>query len=201
MGGIGSGRPEGWGRPTVEGVRSINANRWGREGFLRPGLVFAWEWTYTDGNRAMINAEARADEVVLRYRFRANGGEWQPVEEVVPLEWTACRFGGRRAWFRCPRCFGRVVKLYGAGRLFLCRRCHGLTYACQREKWDARASRQAMKIRRRLGGAANFVEPFPRKPKGMHWRTFERLRRHAVHAELVSLAGISQRIDRMYEML
>ncbi len=31
------------------------------------------------------------------------------------------------------------------------------------------------KIRKRLGGSANMMEPFPEKPKGMHHDTYMRL--------------------------
>jgi hypothetical protein len=33
---------------------------------------------------------------------------------------------------------------------------------------------KAQKIKLRLGGSANVLEPFPDKPKGMHWRTCDR---------------------------
>lgn len=199
MGGFGSGRREygSSGRSTVESVRSLDVNRWHREGYLRAGLAFSWEWTYADGGRAVINAESRPEEVVLRYRIREARGDWKSVDEVVPLERTPCHFGGFRSWFRCPSCGRRAVKLYGAGTYFLCRRCYGLAYASQREKRCERASRRALKIRRRLGGEADFVSPFPWKPKGMHWRTYSRLWRKAQEAELVSLRGVHLWLDRM----
>lgn len=38
-------------------------------------------------------------------------------------------------------------------------------------------------IRVKLGGSANLNEPFPWKPKGMRWSTYQRLRRQAGQAE------------------
>jgi len=43
MGGIGSGRPGGSGRDTVEACRSINVNRLHREGCLRAGWMVRQE--------------------------------------------------------------------------------------------------------------------------------------------------------------
>ena len=81
-----------------------------------------------------------------------------PQQEVqlIELEATACNFGGRRLWFRCPndpdpdnseeldedsevfgdslpatrRCIGRCLVLYQSapGDPFLCRNCSRLTY-------------------------------------------------------------------------
>jgi len=34
---------------------------------------------------------------------------------------------------------------------------------------------RARTIRRKLGGSDNLFEPFPLKPKGMHWASYERL--------------------------
>ncbi len=43
MGGIGSGRPSGSGRDTVEACRSLDANRLHREGCLPAGWVGGWQ--------------------------------------------------------------------------------------------------------------------------------------------------------------
>ena len=125
----------------------------------------------------------------------ATGGddeEWQDVEEPVPIVWTPCHFGGSRPWFVCPGivngvpCGRRVGKLYGPGRYFLCRHCYRLAYQSQREQPHERALRRANSIRMRLGGEPGMLCPFPEKPKGMHWRTYERLRQRVRDAEMVA---------------
>ena len=115
---------------------------------------------------------------------RSPDSEWRPVEQRVPITWTACHLGGRRVWFCCSAYFNnrywgrRVALLYGAGELFACPRCYGLAYASQQETPMYRGVGRAQKIRIRLGGSANLCEPFPEKPKRMHWRKYIRLRAH-----------------------
>jgi hypothetical protein len=46
-----------------------------------------------------------------------------------------------------------------------------------------RALRKAQAIRVRLGGSANMTEFFPAKPKGMQYRTYERLSMEAEAAD------------------
>lgn len=41
-------------------------------------------------------------------------------------------------------------------------------------------------IRERLGGSRSVAEELPDKPKGMRWRTYERLRARAEEAEAAS---------------
>jgi hypothetical protein len=93
------------------------------------------------------------------------------------MEWTACNYGGRRAWLVCPvvGCGRRVAILYGGG-IFACRHCFRLAYASQRESRDSRAMQRANSIRRRLGWGVGIANPAGGKPKGMHWRTFEKLK-------------------------
>lgn len=63
-----------------------------------------------------------------------------------------------------------------SSRLFVCRRCLDLAYACQQESEPFRLLRKAQRLHRRLGGdgALDFGFYVP-KPKGMHWRTYRRL--------------------------
>ena len=80
------------------------------------------------------------------------------------------------------------------GRFFACRHCHNLAYRSQREVDDDRAARRANTIRRRLGWDPGILNVDGWKPKGMHWRTFERLQaRHEAFVR-VSLAGMARKL-------
>jgi hypothetical protein len=142
----------------------------------------------------------RPERVILRYRYRSGqGGEWEDMWEPVSLEWTACNFGGERPWFVCPGegCGRRVALLYGPGRYFLCRCCYDLVYESQRENGMTRALRRAQTIRERLGGSANMTKPFPVKPNGMHWETYERLWWEHDEADMEQLVGLREWLDRL----
>ena len=114
-----------------------------------------------------------------------------------------CRFGGTRPYFICPgvvsgiSCMRRVVKLYGAGRYFLCRHCYSLAYASQSEDYGDRLLRRVRKIKHRLGGNAGPAAPLPPKPHGMWRRTYERLVGQAVDADLRARNALLPHIARM----
>lgn len=123
--------------------------------------------------------------VTFTYRTRTGGGDWQDVRAVVWLDRTPCTYGGTRTWWRCPCCSRRVAILY-IGKTPACRHCYRLAYRCERESLDGRATRQADKLRERLGWIPGILHGSGPKPKGMHWRTFERLQ--AKHDALVQVA-------------
>jgi len=200
MGGYGSGRR--WGKDTTSNRRSLDVRRMQRENLLVPGRAFGRHWTRNGETVASIQMRAEVDHVMLDYRSRNNCGEWQPMEYPVYLEWTGLHFGGRRAWFLCPAkgCGRRVAILYG-GLIFACRHCHKLAYQCQRETDDDRAMRRADIIRRRLGWRAGIGNPEGGKPKGMHWRTFQRLKAEYHAYANASWAGIAERLGLMNRQL
>jgi hypothetical protein len=84
-------------------------------------------------------------------------------------------FGGRRWWFVCPRTGQRATRLHlpPGAYTFACRKAYRLAYRSQRELPRDRALSRALALRRKLG-ATGGTGDYIAKPKGMHWRTFER---------------------------
>ena len=201
MGGYGSGRGQG-GKDTTSDMRPLDIRRLHRAGLLTPGRVFSWQWSVCGREVASIQMRSEAGRVILDYRSRSHGGEWQPMEYSVYLEWTDCHLGGRRPWFLCPAkgCGRRVAILFG-GSIFVCRHCHKLAYQCQREPAYNRAARRADTIRRRLGWEAGILNGNGRKPKGMHWLTFARLKAEHDAFAYTSWAGMAERLGLMNRRL
>ena len=170
MGGFGSGRGQ-RGKDTTSDMRALDIRRLQRDGLLIPRRAFGWHWTVNGKEVASIQMRTEADRVILNYRSRSNGGEWQAMEYPVRLEWTGCNLGGRRA------------------------------YQCQRETDDDRAMRRADTIRRRLGWEAGIANPEGDKPKGMHWRTFNRMKSKYDAFANASWAGTAERLGLMNRRL
>ena len=201
MGGSGSGRwPCLQKKGAVDSFRQIDVREWNRRGLLNPGTTFNWIWWNSDGARTVtIRVCAGEEAVILLYDHQSNAAERQEIRERIPLDRTPCQFGGSRPWFRCPgivdgqHCRRRVAILYGAGPYFLCRHCYDLAYPSQREDKSNRLVRKAQKIRRALGGSGGLDEPFPPKPRGMHWKTYRDLEWEARVAEHDSWIALAQR--------
>lgn len=185
MGGYGSGRRWGGRKSTTADYRRLDVRQWQREGCLEPGRGFGWHWTRNGEKVASIGGRAESGRVILSYRHCSTGTEdWQSLEYPVAIEWTPCHYGGYRAWFRCPGrgCGHRVAVLY-LGKFALCRHCRQLAYECQREAPHDRALTRTQDIRMKLGGSGSMADPFPPKPKGMHWRTYSNLFQRAEEEE------------------
>jgi hypothetical protein len=205
MGGEGSGNWYRFDKKTTTGeCQSVDVRYLHRKGLLRPGCRFSLRWSRagreTGSIRGALEGSDRPERVLFLYRHRSGpGAEWEDVQETVSLEWSACNLGGERPWFVCPGsgCGRRVAILYGPGKYFLCRHCYDLVYESQRENQMTRALRRAQSIRERLGGSANMTEPFPEKPKGMHWETYDRLWWEHHEAEMEQLASLREWLDKL----
>lgn len=199
MGGWGSGRGQS-GKDTTSDYCALDVRRLQRDGLLTPGRSFNWQWSINGEKVADINIRIEPDRVILNYRSRSNGGDWQPMDYPVRLDWTNCTLGGRRAWLLCPArgCGRRVALLYiGGSGIFACRHCYKLAYASQRETDDDRAMRRADNIRRRLGWEVGILNGEGDKPKGMHWRTFERMKAEQDAFANASMVGMLLKFGRL----
>jgi hypothetical protein len=178
MGGLGSGISRGY--STTEGKLSLSICNLRKAGLLVTGKSWGWQWSRDGAETGCIQGSTEADMIVLSYSQRIEGGEWQDISLPVWLEWTDCNYGGQRAWFLCPHCGQKASVLYSGDSCFACRKCLRLKYACQRESKSDRAFRRAHKLRLKLGRDTS-LPAYHIKPKGMYWRTFERLRREELH--------------------
>jgi hypothetical protein len=171
VGGYGSGLWRRSRRPLAETMRRIDLATLRRD---EPSL--------TAGHRLQVSCQR-------------NDGEKVEVANVY-LESTRTHFGGRRLWFRCPRCDNRCRVLYGTWRI-ACLRCHRLRYLSQRETKEDRATRAMLKIVRRLNPEdPDPCNDLPEKPPRIHWSTYNRhVERYERYSEQWGLA-ILRRLGR-----
>lgn len=187
MGGRGSGSYSRWdSKSTTESQNRIDIRWLKKNQHLWPGNIGILSWSQRGEETGSIIYRMEIGRMILNYRYRYRSGEWQAVEQDIHFNQTPCNYGGHRWWFLCPRCDRRVAVLYGAGKYFLCRHCHGLTYSSQQESLPGRLMRKSRNIRKQLGGGNSLIDPFPFKPKNMHWETYYRLRYKAERANYAS---------------
>ena len=199
MGGRGSGRRSSYGgKPNTCDSMPLDIRKFARKGLLVPGSSFSWEWTVNDRKVAGISILVDLQSVMLSYRMKSTD---EVVEQRVQTQTSPCHLGGQRHWFTCPRCSKRVAVLYAPGRYFACRQCGGLGYATQKEGVGDRAMTKADKLRKRLGWSAGIVNPNTGKPKGMHWKTYQRLKSQHDALVQVSLYDISRKLGFLHKLL
>lgn len=161
---------------TTDDYRSLDVRTLHRAGALTAGHACSWEWSRRGEVVASIGIEAESlTRLRLRYRMTRNG-QAESKDYPVPITWTPCHLGGNRPWFLCPCCGRRVAKLYSS-TLFACRHCLRLNYRSQQASKRDRPCGRSWDLRRALGCDEGFLSlpaEFISKPKGMHWRTFER---------------------------
>lgn len=123
----------------MEGTRTLSCYGLQRAGYLHPGHFGCWGWRDDEGEVTfLIQTEVRGSQerrlLVLTYNTIWDGVTRDYVNYIYLTDGPT-NFGGRRDYFRCPRCGSRRSKLhrppgsYG----FACRVCHDLTYASCRE--------------------------------------------------------------------
>lgn len=160
------------------------------------GSVITARWTRGGIEQAAVRSyRATENRLILDYRINGEARTYP-----VKLLHTPCNYGGSRLWFECPQCRHRVGVLY-SGRVFVCRHCKNLNYPSTRQP----AAYNAIDKARRLLAKINPLDTgIPRRPKGMHHQTYERIYRQWLAAEekadeLVSkkLGILGRRLDNL----
>ncbi len=199
MGGLGSGNWSRWPTKSVVGNGlTLDLYKLIRDGAFSPGQVTSGTLTWTRNGEYIGSIGYNSDltnpssgSVHLHYNH-----EDKPVDYRVSLETTRPYFGGLRWWFVCPVNGTRAAKLHlpSGSNIFASRQAFDLAYRSQNETASDRLLTKAQDIRRNLGGSASLMEPFPAKPKGMHWTTYWRLRDQSELAANRALAGMAKRL-------
>ncbi len=195
MGGQGSGQWLRWdSKSTTESKYALDIRFLKKMNFLRPGIVGTLTWSRKGKQVGAISFKTKSDYIILDYKFRERGNDWEDVKQTVTFDRTPCHYGGCRTWFLCPRCEKRVALLYLSSKFFLCRHCYDLTYTSQQENEVARLMSKAQKIRKKIGADPNLSIPILFKPKYMHQKTFDRLRMQADEANYQSMLIMGMRL-------
>ena len=189
MGGSGSGRILRWDtKSTTESQHRIDIRWLRKQNSLLPGYSGSIFWSMRGEKTGSIRYRMERDRMVLIYRHRPRGCDWENVEQIICLDKTICNYGGYRKWFLCPQCQKRVALLYGAGKYFLCRHCYSLTYDSCNASPLQRIFDRANKLRESLGGHAGVAFPIADRPKGVHHATYNR-----IVAEIYRLEDLGER--------
>ena len=116
--------------------------------------------------------------VRLAYSIEVDGRHEETIRETVAVEPIPQPFGGRRWYFRCPRCGRRCAHLYVLtwSFRFRCRQCHRLAYHVQRLDRVSRRQRAFRRMVRRLGAdpETDGWHYLPSRPPGMRRTTYAR---------------------------
>ncbi|MCP1659106.1 hypothetical protein [Neisseria perflava] len=139
------------GSVTCQPIGSIITSTWTRSGYTVGQIQYC-----------------RTDENTLIMRYTHHD---EPQHYTIRLLCTTCNYGGTRAWFECPSCCRRVGVLY-SGRRFLCRHCRNLNYPSTRQPSFYRVFDKTNRKLKKIDGKGY---GFPNRPKGMHFKTYERL--------------------------
>lgn len=167
-------------RQLVGSRKSIDIRELVRAGLRAPGDILTMRW-HTSRQESLPGSSMVTMLDAGRLHLTHFGVELPP--EILDLTYTVTPFAGRRAWFACSQlgCGKRVAILHATPKGFRCRHCTHLVYGSQFEQPHDRLLRRMRKLRSRVGGSINLVDPFPGKPKGMHWMVYDKLLMRELH--------------------
>lgn len=154
------------GKSLVEECLMLSTYQLNRAGLLRQSGSAVLSWQNSNCGlvaTVKIGVDLAAGRCVLDYATTNRYTQTKKQLNYAILLVTApCNYGGVRYWFKCPGCGKRYACLYSGGSYFLCRRCHGLTYASQCESHNTMFDL--------IWSAQNRIEKLQSKVKRSHHR-------------------------------
>jgi hypothetical protein len=154
MGGYSSGRYRTRNRGAVEQSLRFDMRQLRRRGFIRTGAHLAGTWSWSRGGEksgaiAFRIDLSNPDDGHADLSFSVGD---EPRQQRIVIEAVACRYGGRRFYFICPRTGRRCEMLCCVGGVFASRQFHRLSYASQSEDPLGRLHRARAKAEARALG-------------------------------------------------
>lgn len=212
---------------TVEASVKLDAAMLRRAGLLDVAAPKGYSWDYSNRDRHTCTVLVIAGYQAGALQVTIITPDKVEHQQHIRTSATACNYGKVRHWLHCPQCGRRAFRLYyyphtvnARGEYvhyFTCRHCLHLTYQARRERgFDRYQSRcfnahDRMKEWARVHGVKDFKtdrwqwQMPPDKPKGMRWRTYERIagkwEKAADMAEDAFAAGLTALIERSDKLL
>ena len=184
--------PRRWEHYTTDATLALDIRELQRCADLRGYSSRSVHWT-RGYSKSSVAVSVRDGATVIVSYADASGDSHS---ETLGVTWTHPNYGGERPWWTCPSCSRRCAIVYALGvNPFVCRLCSSLTYVTAQSDGFTRAMRKSVERKRRLGWEIG--KPFPTKPKGMHWRTWERLIADYTRAAMVAHVAFGAWADQM----
>lgn len=188
MGGYGSGRQRE--RNLITDFRFINVRWMNKQGLLKGRSIKTLNWSCNGKPWGRMEVLAEDDCIHLIYKESRNDGPWEDKNIVINLLKTPCRYGGYQYWFECPVCRRSVCSLYLVDT-WRCRHCGHLAYPSENEDELERLRSKALKLKGKLG------KEYWIRPKGMHQKTYDRLKGAFLEVEKQSEIAFDEKIEAL----
>ncbi len=192
MGGYGSGRVGE--RELITNLRFLNVRWLNKQGLLKSKGVKTLSWSRNGKPWGKMEVLVEEDCIRLIYKVSRNDGPWEDKDVEIKLLKTSCRFGGFQYWFECPVCRRRVCCVY-LSNTWCCRHCGHLAYPSENEDEIERLRSKALKLKEKLRGE------YWIKPKGMHQKTYDRLREAFLEAEAKADDAFDEKLQQLDQRL
>lgn len=189
-------------RVPLESGLKLDIDRLIRDDIMRPGEHSICRVTWRTGD-GYIRDTARTVAEMRPGQYPRLCIEHSDGKQDISLCFAYRHFGGRQWYFTCPKTHDRVRVLWKppGSPYFASRQAFGrqVAYGSQFETPRDRALTAARKIRRRLGGDhwTSILDGFPAKPKGMRWRTYNRLIDECEAREDFALASVYMHLRKL----